>query len=160
MTNNDTFHTPISIEEFKYALGIWTNVISGKLMVTEFDKIPTDANILTLSFPVKNGSMITIYRKAGSLSFKALLAIGKEFYQDPEKCISILLHCVIFEMIILNYIFNEYIDDKSIFDSPYLDIIKDIPIKIGEENAIDNFNWEYILKKFKVLKKNEQLQCL
>uniref|UniRef100_A0A6M3L9J1 Uncharacterized protein n=1 Tax=viral metagenome TaxID=1070528 RepID=A0A6M3L9J1_9ZZZZ len=155
---DDTFHGPISIEEFKYALGIWASVLAGKLMVTEFDKIPTDAGMLTLSFPNKCGQIVTIYRKPGSLSFKALLAIGKEFYQDPEKCISILLHCVIFEMIIINSIFDEYIDDKSVFDSPYLDIIKDIPIKIGEETAIDNFNWEYILKKFKIIKKTKRLQ--
>jgi len=155
------FHTDISIDEFKYALGIWAHVFTGKLSVEEFDKIPADAGLLTLSFPVgSDGEQVVIQRQPGSKSFKALLAIGKEFYQFPEKCISILLHCVVWELIMINPIFDKYIKSRAVFDSPYLNIIKDIPIKIGEESAINNFNWEYILQKFQEAEIDAEIELI
>ena len=154
------FHAPISIDEFRYAMIIWANIYTGKFMVPEFDKIPEGSGPLILSCSIGEGKSIVIYRQPGSLSFKALLAIGKEFYKFPEKCISILLHCTIFELILINPLFNKYVADRSVFDSPYLDIIKDIPIKIGEEGAINNFNWEYILQKFQEAEIDAEIELI
>lgn len=147
---NDTFHAPISIEEFKYAIGIWSAAVAGKLHVPEVLSIPEDAGmVFCMEFSVSDKKNIVICKDKNHPSLPAYIAIAKEFNADTRKSVSILLHCLIYEKILLSPLFKSYIDNLSIFNSPYLDLIKDIPIKIDNEEVINNLNMEYILEKFK-----------
>ena len=147
---NDTFHTEISIDEFKYAIGIWSASITGKLHVPEILSIPADSGpVLCLEFSVSDKKNIVIYKDRNNPSLPAFIAIAKEFSADTRKSVSILLHCLIYEKILLSPLFKSYIDNLSIFKSPYIDLIKDIPIKIDSEEVINDLNMEYILEKFK-----------
>ena len=147
---NDTFHTEISIDEFKYAIGIWSASITGKLHVPEILSIPAVSGpVLCLEFSVSDKKNIVIYKDRNNPSLPAFIAIAKEFSADTRKSVSILLHCLIYEKILLSPLFKSYIDNLSIFKSPYIDLIKDIPIKIDSEEVINDLNMEYILEKFK-----------
>jgi len=146
---NNAFHIPISIEEFKYAIGIWSAAITGKLPVPEILSIPEDSdNVVVLEFSIRNNS-IRFYKNKDHPALAAYIAVAKTFCDDPEKSVSVLLHCFILEKILTNPIFYQYTQDRSFFNGPYLDLIKDIPIKIGEERLLNNINMEYILEKFK-----------
>ena len=147
---NDTFHAEISIEEFKYAIGIWSASITGKLHVPEMLNVPEDAGqVFCLEVSVSDRKNIVIYKDRNNPSLPAFIAIAKEFSADTRKSVSILLHCLIYEKILLSPLFKSYIDNLSIFSSPYIDLIKDIPIKIDNEEVINDLNMEYILEKFK-----------
>ena len=147
---NDTFHAEISIEEFKYAIGIWSAAVTGKLPVPEVLSIPADSNkVVGLEFSVSDKKNIVIYKDRDHPSLPAYIAIAKEFSADSKKSVSILLHCLIYEKILFSPLFKSYIDDLSIFKSPYIDLIKDIPIKIDNEEVLNDLNMEYILEKFK-----------
>ena len=146
----DIFHEPISIEEFRYAISIWSSVITGRLPVPEMLTIPENANdLVTIEFAVNSEKVIRIFKDLNSSSLPALIAVAKEFSYDDKKKASILLHCFIFEKIITCPLLFPYTQNRSFYDSPYLDMIKDIPIKINEEPEINNLNMEYILEKIK-----------
>lgn len=147
---NDTFHAEISIEEFKYAVGIWSAAVTGKLHVPEMLRLPEDCGpTLCLEFSASDKKNIIIYKDKDHPSLPAYIAIAKEFSSDSKKSISILLHCLIYEKILSSPLFKSYIDNLSIFRSPCLDLIKDIPIKIDNEEVLNDLNMEYILEKFK-----------
>ncbi|MBU2060502.1 MAG: hypothetical protein KKH44_01470 [Bacteroidetes bacterium] len=59
---NDPFHAEISTEEFRYAIGIWSAAVAGKLHVPEILSIPVDAGpVLCMEFSVSDKKNIIIY---------------------------------------------------------------------------------------------------
>jgi len=147
---SDTFHAEISIEEFKYAIGIWSAAVAGKLPVPEILNIPADSGpTVFIDISIDDNKKLAIYKPKDHPSLPAYLTILKEFSTDNKKRASILLHCLIYEKILLSPLFKSYIDNLSIFRSPCLDLIKDIPIKIGNEEMLNDLNMEYILEKFR-----------
>jgi len=151
------FHDPISSEEFKYALNVWSGAISGKIPVPEFNELPA-GKIVWIELIGPNDKTITIARYKTAPSAKAIVAVIKAFATSRDectstrdKCTSIIMHLIVFEQIVTNPLFNKFVADRSLFSDPFLDLIRNIPIKVGEEGALNKLNMNYILERFEAL---------
>lgn len=143
---NDKFHAPITIDEFKYILGIWANVTAGKLPVPEADKFPKDGSV-SFEIPGCGEGSLFLFLNPKHAGFRALITIAKEFHTDKEKCSSLLLHFLLFEQILTDKRFGSYIDDKTLFEDTYLNIISDYPIR-SNNTAVTPFNLDPVLEAF------------
>lgn len=141
----DKFHAPITVDEFKYVLGIWANVTTGKLPVPEADKFPKDGTV-SFEIPGCGEGSLFLFLNPNHIRFKPLIAIAKEFHTDVGKCSSLVLHFLLFEQILIDKRFRSYIDDKTLFEDTYLNIISDYPIRIN--NVFKALNLDPVLEAF------------
>jgi len=147
---SDTFHAEISIDEFKYAIGVWSAAMTRKLYVPEISNIPEDSGpMMCLEFATSDDKTIILYKEKDSPALPGYIAVAKEFTSDKKKLASVMLHCLIYEKILSSPLFKPYVDDRSLFADSYFKLIADIPIKIGEESSLNDLNMEYVLEKFK-----------
>lgn len=142
----DKFHAPITVDEFKYVLGIWANVTTGKLPVPEADKFPKDGTV-SFEIPGCGEGSLFLFLNPNNTGFRSLVAITKEFGDDKEKCSSLLLHFLLFEQILTDQRLSSYIDDKTLFEDTYLNIINDYPIR-NNNAAVTPFNLDPVLEAF------------
>jgi len=140
------FHESITSEEFRYAVSTYSLAVIGRLAVPEIEKIQDEAAVISLEAA---GRIIRVTRQSDNPSLRGLYAVANEFKSCGAKAMSVLLHIVIYEKIITDTKFNKITQNPSFYRGNMLDIIKDIPIKVGEEEYVDRLNMDYILEKFK-----------
>ena len=140
------FHESITSEEFRYAVSAYSLAVVGKLAVPEIEGIQDETAIIYLE---AGGRIIRVARKTNNPSLRGLFAVANEFKGFGTKAMSVLLHVLIYEKIVTNIKFNKFIKNPMFYNCKMLDLIKDIPIKIGEEECLDDLNMDYIMEKFK-----------
>jgi len=149
---DNEFHIPITSEEFRYALTTYSCAVSGKLHVPEIAAAAADPDTKMVGISVSAGNTtIRISYDKKNRSAAGLFAVAKEFIYSGEKAVSILLHILIYEKIITDPRLYPLTQSQLFFKGPFLDIIKDIPVKIGEEEHLNDLNMDYIMEKFRAV---------